>query len=289
MPVSYRAAYTYEPIHNLMFYSMSATAYDPAAAGIFSISPGNSLQLTSSRIYETGVKQLFWDGKAEWTFAAYDIQRRNVYVQIEPTTFALAGEIATKGIEFAAAVRPIDGLKFWGNVAFTQARFVNFDFDGFTGNTPSNVAPIIVNAGASYRFEHWRWPVEFGGSVRHVGNRYLFEDDATTMRAYTTADVYAFVDIPGRDLRGRTRQPARHVPRAQPDQHGLRRVVRPGLSGPGSARRAAHLRGRRLGEMVKFSANGARTRGRLRPLAGTPLMKTNRRRRGCFRPSASSA
>jgi iron complex outermembrane receptor protein len=36
--------------------------------------------------------------------------------------------------------------------------------------------------------------------VRHVGNRYLFEDDATTMDAYTTADVFAFVDIPGKDI-----------------------------------------------------------------------------------------
>jgi iron complex outermembrane recepter protein len=63
-----------------------------------------------------------------------------------------------------------------------------------------NVAPIIINFGASYRFDQWRWPVEIGGSVRHVGDRYLFEDDATTMDAYTTADVYAFVDIPGRDV-----------------------------------------------------------------------------------------
>jgi iron complex outermembrane receptor protein len=36
--------------------------------------------------------------------------------------------------------------------------------------------------------------------VRHVGNRFLEPDDLTTLNAYTTADVYAFVDIPGRDL-----------------------------------------------------------------------------------------
>jgi hypothetical protein len=59
----------------------------------------------------------------------------------------------------------------------------------------SNVAPLIFNAGASYRFDHWRWPVEFGGSVRHVGDRFVFEDDATTMNGYTTADVYTFVDL----------------------------------------------------------------------------------------------
>ncbi len=174
-PVSYRAAYTYEPIKDLMFYSMYATAYDPAAANIFSISPGTSLALTSSAIYEAGVKQLLWDNKAEWTFAAYDITRRNVYVQTGPMTFVLAGEVATKGYEVAAAVRPGEGLKLWGNVALTQARYENFNgVNGdWTGNTPSNVAPIIVNAGASYRFDHWRWPVEIGGSVRHVGSRFL--------------------------------------------------------------------------------------------------------------------
>ncbi len=197
-PVSYRAAYTYEPIHNLMFYSMYATAYDPAVAGIFSLTPGTSLQLTSSRTYETGAKQIFWDNKAEWTVSLYDIVQKNVYVPVNTTTTDLAGEVDSKGIEVAAAVSPFDGWKFWGNAAFTHARFANFD--AWTGNTPPDVAPVIVNAGASYRFNHWRWPVEIGGSVRHVGDRYVFQDNATTMDAYTTADVYTFVDIPGRDV-----------------------------------------------------------------------------------------
>jgi iron complex outermembrane recepter protein len=197
-PVSYRAAYTYEPIHDLMFYSMYATAYDPAVAGIFSITPLTSLQLTSSRLYETGAKQLFWDNKAEWTVSLYDIVQRNVYVPVNTTTTDLAGGVVSKGLEVAAAVSPFDGWKFWGNAAFTHARFVNFDV--WTGNTPPDVAPVIINAGASYRYNHWRWPVEIGGSVRHVGNRYVFQDNATTMDAYTTADVYAFVDIPGGDV-----------------------------------------------------------------------------------------
>ena len=195
--MSYRAAYTYEPIPGLTFYSMYATAYDPAGAALFSVTP-DTLQLTSTRLYETGAKQTLWDGGAEWTVAAYDIKQRNVLVPVNTTTVDVAGEVASKGVELAAAVRPIDGLKLWGNAAFTHARFVNFDV--WSGNTPPNVAPLIVNAGAAYRFNHWPWPVEFGGSVRHVGDRYLFPDDATTLLAYATGDVYTFVDIPGRDL-----------------------------------------------------------------------------------------
>jgi iron complex outermembrane receptor protein len=197
-PVSYRAAYTYEPIPDLTFYSMYATAYNPAVAAVFSITPGTSLQLTSSRIYETGAKQLLWDGKAEWTVALYDIVQRNVFFPISTTQTVVAGEVTSKGIELAAAVRPIDGLKLWGNAALIHARFGNFG--AFTGNVPPNVAPLIVNAGVSYRFGHWRWPLELGGSMRYVGNRFLEQDNLTTLNSYTTADIYAFLDIPGRDL-----------------------------------------------------------------------------------------
>ena len=197
-PVSYRAAYTYEPIPDLTFYSMYATAYNPAVAAVFSITPGTSLQLTSSRIYETGAKQLFWDGKAEWTVALYDIVQRNVFIPISTTETVVAGEVTSKGIELAGAVRPVEGLKLWGNAGVIHARFGNFG--PFTGNVPPNVAPLIVNAGISYRFDHWRWPLEIGGSMRYVGNRFLEQDNLTTLDAYTTADVYAFLDIPGRDV-----------------------------------------------------------------------------------------
>ena len=105
-PVSYRAAYTYEPIHDLVFYGMFATAYNPAAAALFSVTPAQTTLLTSSRIYETGVKQILWGGRAEWTFAAYDIRQRNVFVPVNTTTVDVAGEVASKGIELAAAVRP---------------------------------------------------------------------------------------------------------------------------------------------------------------------------------------
>src|SRR5262249_55549405 len=77
------------------------------------------------------------------------------------------------------------------------ARYVNFDFDGgsFSGNTPPNVAPLIVNAGASYRFNTPWWPVEIGVSVRYVGNRYLFDDNEVVMDSYTVANAYMFVDF----------------------------------------------------------------------------------------------
>jgi iron complex outermembrane recepter protein len=156
------------------------------------------VNLTSSKIYETGAKQKFWNDRAEWTVSAYNIIQHNVFVPVSLTVDDVAGEVVSKGIEVAGAVSPIDGLKLWGTIALTHARFTQFDI--WTGNTPPDVAPVITNAGASYRFNNWRWPVEFGASVRHVGQRFLSEDNLTIMDPYTTGDVYSFVDIPGRDI-----------------------------------------------------------------------------------------
>jgi len=65
----------------------------------------------------------------------------------------------------------------------------------YSGMTPPNVPSFVANAGASYRFET-ALPLELGASVRHVGDRFNFQDNFITMNAYTLYDAYAFLDIP---------------------------------------------------------------------------------------------
>ena len=67
--------------------------------------------------------------------------------------------------------------------------------------TPPNVPNFVTNAGASYRFQT-TWPVEIGASVRHVGDRFNFQDNLVTMNAYTIFDAFAFVDVPKSYFRG---------------------------------------------------------------------------------------
>ncbi|MCP1739640.1 outer membrane receptor protein involved in Fe transport [Bradyrhizobium japonicum] len=186
----------------MMLYSQYATAADPTVANIFILRPTTPLLLTTSRTYETGVKLLSADKRAEATFSAFDIERKNVYVPESGILFNVAGKMASKGVEIAAAVNPVAGLKLWGNVAFVQSRFIDFtyvdgngDFQSYSGKTPPNVPNFIANAGASYRFDT-KLPVEIGGLVRHVGDRFNFQDNLVTMDAYTIFDAFAFVDIP---------------------------------------------------------------------------------------------
>ncbi|MGH6712718.1 MAG: TonB-dependent receptor domain-containing protein, partial [Bradyrhizobium sp.] len=124
------------------------------------------------------------------------------YIPETGRLFNVAGKIASRGFELATAVNPFGGLKLWGNAAFVQSRFVNFDYiDGngdsqsYSGMTPPNTPKFIFNSGTSYRFET-AWPVEIGASMRHVGDRFNYQDNLVTMNSYTTFDAYAFVDIP---------------------------------------------------------------------------------------------
>ncbi|OSJ28831.1 ligand-gated channel protein [Bradyrhizobium japonicum] len=201
-PVTGRIGYTWDIAPGVMLYSQYATAADPTVANIFILRPTTPLLLTTSRTYETGVKLLSADRRAEATFSAFDIERKNVYVPESGILFNVAGKMASKGVEIAAAVNPVAGLKLWGNVAFVQSRFIDFtyvdgngDFQSYSGKTPPNVPNFIANAGASYRFDT-KLPVEIGGLVRHVGDRFNFQDNLVTMDAYTIFDAYAFVDIP---------------------------------------------------------------------------------------------
>jgi iron complex outermembrane receptor protein len=195
-PITGRFGYTWEALPGMTFYSQYATGADVAANDIFLLAANQPLNLTTSRTYETGVKQLFWGNKAEWSLSTYDIERKNVYAAAGGMTLNIAGEEDAKGVEIAAAIRPTTAWKLWGNFAYVDARYEDYNFVGgsFSGNTPPNVPRVIANAGASYRFET-TWPVELGVSARHVGNRFNSDDNTVIMDAYTVADAYAYVDI----------------------------------------------------------------------------------------------
>lgn len=196
-PVTGRIGYTWEAVPGLTFFSQYATGADVSANNIFLLAPTQPLDLTTARTYETGVKHLFWDNRAEWSFSAYDILRKNVYAAAGGQALNIAGRQESKGVELAASVRPVEPLRLWGNIAYVDARYADYNFVGgsFSGNTPPNVPRIVANAGASYRF-FTPWPVELGITGRHVGDRYNTDANVVTMKAYTVADVYAFVDIP---------------------------------------------------------------------------------------------
>lgn len=196
-PVTGRVGYTWDAFPGLTFFSQYATGADVSANNIFLLGARQPLDLTTSRTYETGVKHLFWDNRAEWSFSAFDILRKNVYAAGGGMQLNIAGRQQSKGVEFSAAIRLTSAWRVWGNIAYVDARYADYEFAGgsFSGNSPPNVPRVVANAGTSYRFST-PWPVELGVSARHVGDRYNTDANAVKLNAYTVADVHAFIDIP---------------------------------------------------------------------------------------------
>jgi iron complex outermembrane receptor protein len=195
-PTTGRVGVTYEAMPGFTLYGQYATGADVAANNLFLLGATQPLQLTRARTYEVGAKHLFWEKKAEWNFALFDIERRNVYAAQGGQSLNIAGKQLSKGAELSLAVKPTRAWNLWGNVAYTEAKYADYTFAGgsFSGNKPPNVPNVVANAGVSYRF-NTPMPVEIGASVRHVGDR--FHSDANTVKllAYTVGDAFASMDV----------------------------------------------------------------------------------------------
>ena len=195
-PTTGRLGLTWEAVPGLTLYSQYATAADVAANNIFLLRGNQPLDLTRSRTVEAGVKQVFWNQRAEWTLAVYDITRSNVYAAQGGRALALAGQQASQGVELSAAVRPAGAWRAWGNLAVNRTRYENYNFDGgsYSGNTPPNTPRVVANVGTAYRWSG-RWPVELSGSLRHVGERFHSDANTVKLSAYTVADAALSVDL----------------------------------------------------------------------------------------------
>lgn len=195
-PTTGRLGLTWEATPGMTLYSQYATAADVAANNIFLLGGTQPLELTRSRTVEAGVKQVFWNQRAEWNLAVYDITRSNVFAAQGGRQLGMAGRQASKGAELSSAVRPSAAWRVWGNLAVNRTRYEDYNFAGgsFSGNTPPNAPRVVANVGSAYRWAG-QWPVELSGSLRHVGER--FHSDANTVKllAYTVADAAVSVDV----------------------------------------------------------------------------------------------
>ena len=195
-PTTGRVGLTYEALPGLMLYGQYATGADVAANNLFLLSSSEPLQLTRARTFEAGIKQLWWEQKAEWNFALFDIERRNVYAAQGGQSLNIAGRQLSRGAEVSLAVRPTRAWNLWGNVAYTDAEYADYNFAGgsFSGNKPPNVPRLVANAGVSYRLSA-PLPVEIGASVRRAGERFHSDANSVKLLAYTVGDAFAAMEI----------------------------------------------------------------------------------------------
>lgn len=197
---SWRIGGVWEPRAGLSLYAQHSAATDPVSS-LISLSPAQQIfDLTTGEQNEAGIKAIFWGGRGQATFAAYDITKNNLVAPVpgNPTLSQQIGRQSTQGLEAQVSLQLPYGFGLDAN-----GTVLNAEFDDFaetvagvridrSGNRPPNVPERAANA-----FLTWQATsrLELRAGVRYVGER--FSNNANTLRLpdYATADVGARYQI----------------------------------------------------------------------------------------------
>ncbi|WP_422648647.1 Outer membrane receptor proteins, mostly Fe transport [Cupriavidus sp. H18C1] len=192
--VGWRAGTVYNLTPNLAVYAQYSEAADPVSALLMLSSSNSNFELSTGRQIEAGIKQDFWNGKGEWTVAAYHIVKKNLVTRdaVNPTQSVQVGEQSSRGIEASVGVEFLPGWRLDANAALLQARYdqftesVNGTAVSRNGNVPTDVPERLANAWLTWRFLP-EWTA--GAGIRHVGCRFADRANTLKMPAYTTTDL----------------------------------------------------------------------------------------------------
>ena len=185
--VSWRAGGVFKVTEDLVAYGSASNARDPVNQNIFLVPASENFDLTEADQFEVGLKSVLLDGRAEATFAYYEIERDDVLGRLGRDSATSVGGRESSGVELAASVQASAQWRIAANAAFTDAAFSRSS--SFSGNTPPNVPEQTFNLWTSYRGIAGT-PAELGGAVRYVGERFGDNANTVTLADYWTVDGY---------------------------------------------------------------------------------------------------
>lgn len=190
----WRLGTVYQLQPTLSVYAQFSKAADPVS-GLLMLSTANAaFDASTGRQFEVGIKQSFWEGKGDWTLAAYRITKNNLLTRdpANPSLRVQVGERSSQGIEATLSLQPTRTVQVDANVAVLRARYDDLreSVGGVAvsrnGNVPTDVPERVANVWVGWKFAT-DWVLS--GGLRHVGKRYA--DNANTLKlpAYTTTDL----------------------------------------------------------------------------------------------------
>lgn len=184
---SWRIGGVFKIADGLVAYGQASNARDPVNSNIFLVSSGEDFDLTEADQFEVGLKSVLLDGRAEATFAYYEIKRDDVLGRIGRDNATSVGGRESRGVELAASFQASDQWRIAANAAYTDAEFRQSA--KFGGNTPPNVPDWTFNLWTSYRGIAGT-PAEIGGAARYVDERFGDNANTVTLGDYWIVDGY---------------------------------------------------------------------------------------------------
>jgi iron complex outermembrane receptor protein len=140
----WRLGSVYKLSPQLSLYAQASKAADPVS-GLLMSAANSAFDVSSGKQFEVGIKQSFWDGKGDWTLAAYSITKNNLLTR-DPANPALriqVGERSSKGIEGTLSMQVSKAVQIDANFALLKARYDDFSesVGGIAVSRNGNIPP----------------------------------------------------------------------------------------------------------------------------------------------------
>lgn len=191
---NWRAGLVYDLVPNVTAYASYSTGKDPVGSNIFLVNANQNFGLSSSRQFEGGVKADLMNGRGSLTLAVYDIKRENILTQVAIDRVSNVGSQTSRGIEASGEIKVTPDWTVIANAAYVDAEYVNFVDPNYgiaaSGNRPPNVPKFVGNIWTTVR-HIGGLPLEAGGGVKYVGDRFGNTANDLVLKRYATGIVYA--------------------------------------------------------------------------------------------------
>ena len=192
--MSWNGGVVFNPVRDTALYAQYAVASDPATS-LASIS-ASQMQYAVSRgkQVEAGVKQSLWNGKLDWTLAAYRIIKSDLLTpNINNTSLSdTVGQQSSRGLEASITVRASRDWRIEANASVLQAQFD--DFVASVNGRPASLRgyrPQFVPKRTGNLFVAWnflpQWELRSG--AHYVSDRYSDNTNVSRLPAYTVLDA----------------------------------------------------------------------------------------------------
>lgn len=182
---------------DLNLYASYSHAAEPVTQLVSFTATSNDFALQQGRQYEVGAKGSLWSGRADFTLAVFDIEKKDLLTStLDPDTgLRISQQIGaqnSRGAEAALAVSPGHGWRIEGNLAYTDAWYGAFNENlgagviSRAGHTPANVPDWVASLFVSKQL-----PGGFilSGGPRYVSNRFGNINNSVVAEAYVSVDA----------------------------------------------------------------------------------------------------
>ncbi|MDB6060148.1 MAG: putative TonB-dependent siderophore receptor [Verrucomicrobiaceae bacterium] len=193
-PKSWRVGSVYQLTPQFNVYAQYATAVDPVGNLCCISAAQMAFALSEGKQAEVGLKQVTWDGKLEWSAAAYKITK-NKLLTPDPNNLGLSlqvGQQSSRGLEAMIALTPLENWRVELNGTILKAQYDDFaeavsgQLVSRDGNRPTNTPQKSANLWVTWGFAP-QWQAQAG--ARYVGDIYANTDNTQKLPGFTVVDA----------------------------------------------------------------------------------------------------